>query len=266
MQRELLNPLVPVALVELVAVRRVAEESGAVAHLRADRLVELPVSARAELVPVGTGEAASAGSAAVAAAAAAHRGGRSRSAAVCGGARDEPVEDGRLPHGRAGDGGEGCRPHAGRRAAGARGWAATALAVGRAAGELVSALRDGSLEAAVLAAASSCIVVATAVRPKPPAASSAASVATTASGTAGTSTARSTWPAAGTSMTRAAVESAAAWSTRSSSVASCSKCSRSPRPARRSGMSWPSSREGSVSASRPPRPSSSAVAAAVSVS
>ena len=51
-QRVPVDPLVVVTLVELVALRRVAEEAGAVAHLGPDRVVEGAEPAGAELVPV----------------------------------------------------------------------------------------------------------------------------------------------------------------------------------------------------------------------
>ena len=51
-QRVPVDPLVVVALVELVALRRVTEEAGPVAHLGPDRVVEGSEPAGAELVPV----------------------------------------------------------------------------------------------------------------------------------------------------------------------------------------------------------------------
>lgn len=59
-QRVPVDPLVVVALVELVALRRVAEEAGTVADLGADRVVEGAEPAGAELVPVVADEVASA--------------------------------------------------------------------------------------------------------------------------------------------------------------------------------------------------------------
>ena len=58
-QRVPVDPLVVVALVELVALRRVAEEAGTVADLGADRVVEGAEPAGAELVPVVADEVAS---------------------------------------------------------------------------------------------------------------------------------------------------------------------------------------------------------------
>ena len=58
-QRVPVDPLVVVALVELVALRRVAEEAGTVAHLWADRVVEGAEPAGAELVPVVADEVVS---------------------------------------------------------------------------------------------------------------------------------------------------------------------------------------------------------------
>lgn len=58
-QRVPVDPLVVVTLVELVALRRVAEEAGAVAHLGADRVIEGAEAAGAELVPVIADEVAS---------------------------------------------------------------------------------------------------------------------------------------------------------------------------------------------------------------
>ena len=58
-QRVPVDPLVVVALVELVALRRVAEEAGAVAHLGPDRVVEGAEPAGAELVPVVADEVVS---------------------------------------------------------------------------------------------------------------------------------------------------------------------------------------------------------------
>lgn len=48
MQCEALHPAVPVTLVELVAGVRVAEEAGALTHLRAKRVVEVTPPARPE--------------------------------------------------------------------------------------------------------------------------------------------------------------------------------------------------------------------------
>ena len=58
-QRVPVDPLVVVTLVELVALRRVAEEAGAVAHLGPDRVVEGAEPAGAELVPVVADEVVS---------------------------------------------------------------------------------------------------------------------------------------------------------------------------------------------------------------
>ena len=58
-QRVPVDPLVVVALVELVALRRVAEEAGAVAHLGPDGVVEGAEPSGAELVPVVADEVVS---------------------------------------------------------------------------------------------------------------------------------------------------------------------------------------------------------------
>ena len=60
-QRVPVDPLVVVALVELVALRRVTEEAGPVAHLGPDRVVEGPEPTGAKLVPVVADEVVAAG-------------------------------------------------------------------------------------------------------------------------------------------------------------------------------------------------------------
>ena len=51
MESELLNPLVPVALVELGTVRGVSEQSRPLADLRPEGLIEGPEAAGSELLP-----------------------------------------------------------------------------------------------------------------------------------------------------------------------------------------------------------------------
>ena len=51
MESELLNPLVPVALIELCAICRMSEQSRPLTHLRPEGLVEGPEAAGAELLP-----------------------------------------------------------------------------------------------------------------------------------------------------------------------------------------------------------------------
>ena len=53
MEGVLLDPLVVVALVELVAFRRVPEEAGPLTDLGTDGVIEAPVTSGAELVVVG---------------------------------------------------------------------------------------------------------------------------------------------------------------------------------------------------------------------
>lgn len=51
-QGVLLDPLVPIALIKLVAVCRMPEKTRAVTHFRTDGVVEVPEASGAELVPV----------------------------------------------------------------------------------------------------------------------------------------------------------------------------------------------------------------------